>query len=342
MVVPSPQPLAPSIYYYHQSAQYNVIASSDINGNIVERYAYDAYGKPHIFDGSGLPRAASLYANAYLFTGRRYDTETALYYFRGRMYDAELGRFPNRDPAEYPDGYNLYAGYFAMWMGMDPSGLGYMGGGDEPEKKKDQPGDWGKGPEKNIGPNSTIDNDSWGKSWWVPVDAKVRCVCENGNFCLVIDEIITVFGYKSPGKWVKKYFDWTVDSGKTYRIDRDPVAIANTDKHEQKHLDSMTAQYQDFQKKWKTLDKESWPKEVDRCAPSPEECKQNAEKLRELIKSSWNQIVGKEQQHSNPGSPSLKDVHADIDEVPKDLLNADELQTTKERSDFPRGAVSTR
>jgi len=122
MVVPNPQPLAPSIYYYHQTSQFNTVALSDINGNIVERYAYDAYGKPHIFDGSGNPRVVSLYGNAYLYTGRRYDAEIQLYYFRGRMYDAELGRFPNRDPAEYPDGYNLYAGYFGMWGGTDPWG----------------------------------------------------------------------------------------------------------------------------------------------------------------------------------------------------------------------------
>lgn len=120
MVVPSGG--SETLYYYHQAAQFNVIALSDIAGNVIERYAYDAYGKPHIFDGNGLPRAATFYGNPYLFTGRRYDTETALYYFRGRMYDAELGRFSNRDPAEYPDGYNLYAGYFAMRFGVDPTG----------------------------------------------------------------------------------------------------------------------------------------------------------------------------------------------------------------------------
>jgi len=112
-----------TLYYYHQNAQFNVVAMSDIAGNVIERYAYDAYGKPHIFDGAGNPRSTSLFGNAYLYTGRRFDAETQLYYFRGRMYDAELGRFPNRDPAEYPDGYNFYAGYFGMWGGVDPSGM---------------------------------------------------------------------------------------------------------------------------------------------------------------------------------------------------------------------------
>jgi len=50
-----------------------------------------------------------------------------LWYYRARMYSSELGRFISRDPIGYADGWNLYAGYFAGYFGMDPSGLGPQG-----------------------------------------------------------------------------------------------------------------------------------------------------------------------------------------------------------------------
>ncbi|MDJ0731221.1 MAG: RHS repeat-associated core domain-containing protein [Crocosphaera sp.] len=50
----------------------------------------------------------SLIDNPYLFTGRRFDQETGLYYYRARYYDADQGRFISRDPLGYLDGMNLY------------------------------------------------------------------------------------------------------------------------------------------------------------------------------------------------------------------------------------------
>jgi RHS repeat-associated protein len=46
--------------------------------------------------------------NPFLFTGRRLDPETGLYYFRARYQDPELGRFLQRDPLGYGAGVNLY------------------------------------------------------------------------------------------------------------------------------------------------------------------------------------------------------------------------------------------
>ena len=56
----------------------SVIALSDVNSVIVERYSYDVFGKPS---------NTSDVNNPYLFTGRRYDDETGLYYYRARYYD---------------------------------------------------------------------------------------------------------------------------------------------------------------------------------------------------------------------------------------------------------------
>ena len=98
-------------YYYHQNSLYSVAALTDATGTVVERYAYSAYGKPLFLDANGnlLDPQASTVGNPYLFTGRRLDEETGLYYYRARMYDPELGRFLGRDPIGYEAGPNVYA-----------------------------------------------------------------------------------------------------------------------------------------------------------------------------------------------------------------------------------------
>ena len=96
-------------------------ALTDTSGNVVERYAYTAYGKTTILDGAGAQIATSAYNNPYTFTGRRFDSETGLFYFRARYYDAELGRFIGRDLLGYVDGMSLYAGYFVSGS-VDPEG----------------------------------------------------------------------------------------------------------------------------------------------------------------------------------------------------------------------------
>ena len=39
--------------------------------------------------------------NPYMFTGRRFDPETALYYYRARYYAPDIGRFLQTDPIGY-------------------------------------------------------------------------------------------------------------------------------------------------------------------------------------------------------------------------------------------------
>ena len=62
-----------------------------------------------IFDNQGSKISESSIGNPYGFTGRRFDTETGLWYYRNRMYSAKLGRFLQRDPAGYVDGMNLFS-----------------------------------------------------------------------------------------------------------------------------------------------------------------------------------------------------------------------------------------
>lgn len=112
-------------YTLLSNAQGSVVALVDATGAIVERYSYDAYGAPAFLepDGTqstsgGLPILASAYSNPFLFTGREYDWEPALfkvalgfagyfsewgqahglYFYRARYMDPVEGRFTSRDP----------------------------------------------------------------------------------------------------------------------------------------------------------------------------------------------------------------------------------------------------
>ena len=114
-------------YYYHQNSLYSVAAVSDATGTVVERYAYSAYGRPLLLDAAAnlLDPQASAIGNPYLFTGRRLDEETSLYYYRARMYDDELGRFVSRDPIGYKGSKSNHYSYMEEQPlgGFDPSGL---------------------------------------------------------------------------------------------------------------------------------------------------------------------------------------------------------------------------
>ena len=87
-------------YYYHANDLGSVIALTDSTAAVTETYRYTAYGQPE---------TPSAVGNPYLYTARRYDTETGLYSYRARYYDTNLRRFIQPDPIGYLGGMNLYA-----------------------------------------------------------------------------------------------------------------------------------------------------------------------------------------------------------------------------------------
>lgn len=89
-----------AVYYYHHDALGSVVALSDSAGDTVQLYDYDVYGNFAASDQT--------HSNPYLFTGRRYDTESDLYYYRARYYNPTTGRFLQTDPIGYEDGTNWY------------------------------------------------------------------------------------------------------------------------------------------------------------------------------------------------------------------------------------------
>ena len=98
----------PAIYFYFVDGLGSVTALSQLNGQLVERYVYDAFGNTQILDAGLSVLSASAVGNPIMFTGRRLDVESALYDYRARMYSPALGRFIQTDPIGYYDAMNLY------------------------------------------------------------------------------------------------------------------------------------------------------------------------------------------------------------------------------------------
>jgi RHS repeat-associated protein len=76
---------------------------------VVESYSYDVFGAPTVYDANYTEISKSAIGNPYMFTARRADDETALYYYRARYYAFDIGRFLQTDPIGYSDGLNVYA-----------------------------------------------------------------------------------------------------------------------------------------------------------------------------------------------------------------------------------------
>jgi RHS repeat-associated protein len=94
-------------YYFQQDVLGNVTALTDEDGEIVETYEYDIYGKPSIYDENGDPMATPM--APFLFTGHYWDADTGLYLTMYRAYSPELGRWLTRDPIDFNAGdVNLY------------------------------------------------------------------------------------------------------------------------------------------------------------------------------------------------------------------------------------------
>jgi RHS repeat-associated protein len=88
---------------------WNVVAICDANGDIQERYTYDAFGKRNVFDENFTAKNDTEFDWNRAFTGQVLDSETGLMLYRMRYYDVVFGRFVNRDPIEYWAGdINIY------------------------------------------------------------------------------------------------------------------------------------------------------------------------------------------------------------------------------------------
>jgi RHS repeat-associated protein len=120
----SRQDSAGRILIYKQDQHGNVVAILSDNGDVTEKYSYDAFGKPKIFDKWGTERTTgTAIGNRFLFQGREWVAEPGIYDFRHRMYQPELGRFLQTDPMGLQtEGEKLSAGQKALFSpgGVSP------------------------------------------------------------------------------------------------------------------------------------------------------------------------------------------------------------------------------
>jgi RHS repeat-associated protein len=96
-------------FYYQQNHEGSVTLLTNASGVAIERYRYDAFGAPTIYDGNWNARSVTLYNNRFLFTGREYNPGFGFYEYRARAYSPTLGRFMSEDPKLFDAGdYNLF------------------------------------------------------------------------------------------------------------------------------------------------------------------------------------------------------------------------------------------
>jgi RHS repeat-associated protein len=114
------------VYALHD-ALWNTTAIVDVNGNVLNRFAYTPYGVVETLNANWTPTASPSIPWAVLFRGYFADEGTGLLHARNRQYSPTLGRFVGRDPLGYLNGFSVYHAYFVP-DSSDPLGLAtYIG-----------------------------------------------------------------------------------------------------------------------------------------------------------------------------------------------------------------------
>ncbi len=169
------------VYYFHHDDQYSVVAATRSTGLPWERYEYGDFGEPRFFNPVGGPLTGSNIGNPYLFTGRRWDDESGLYYFRSRYLDPRAGRFLTHDGiGDWGDPANLgsgvvYAGNNPATL-LDPSGHGVY------------PTDFAGA--SVTGGSGGIYPPSDPTDWWPPGYGSIRAPWHDGPDAVVVGELL--------------------------------------------------------------------------------------------------------------------------------------------------------
>jgi RHS repeat-associated protein len=95
--------------WFTQDGRGNVSHVFNDSANLVEHYTYGLAGEPQVWDANNNPLSESTIENRFMFQGRDYLKEGAIYDYRNRFYLPTLGRFIQPDPLGFGgDAANLY------------------------------------------------------------------------------------------------------------------------------------------------------------------------------------------------------------------------------------------
>ena len=116
-------------YLYEKNIQGDVVAVYEYDGDLVVRYAYNAWGavSETEYGSEYCEESFEVLCNPFRYRGYYYDTETDLYYLNSRYYDPAVGRFLNADSYINANGDLIGFNMFAYCsnnpvMGYDPTG----------------------------------------------------------------------------------------------------------------------------------------------------------------------------------------------------------------------------
>jgi len=114
-------------FYYQQDHEGSVTHLLSTSGDVIEKYKYDAFGLPFIYDANDTLLSSSAKSNRFMFTGREYANLFNFYEYRARAYNPILGRFMSEDRKLFDAGdYNLFRYCHNDPVDFaDPMGLSY-------------------------------------------------------------------------------------------------------------------------------------------------------------------------------------------------------------------------
>ncbi len=170
---------------------FNATGALDADGDVVERYAYSAFGVRRVMAPDFTPRSASTVDWVFAFQGQFRDAETGYYNYGYRYYLPVLGHWPSRDPIHEEGGMNLYL--FANNSGcndLDYLGLTALTAEDTFKVV-------------NVPPRPGALGEAWASQWYLILDTKVS-TCPEGFMALdIASAAATISTFDSGNKGTK-------------------------------------------------------------------------------------------------------------------------------------------